>query len=52
MASVVLWWFVGCAYQVSSHLVESVWPSRPKIMLHVCGELYVVKGVGHVSGEE
>ena len=52
MASVVVLWSVGNARLVPFYLEEWACPSEPNIMSRVCGELYCVSWIGHVSGDE
>ena len=44
------WW--GCAIPTPIHFEDFASLNEPKIMSRLCGELYYVSCVGHVSGEE
>ena len=45
-------WSCGCVVPTPVHFKDFASVDEPKIMLQLCGELYCVSCVGHVSGEE
>ena len=45
-------WSHGCAIPTPSHFKDFASLDEPKIMSGLCGKLYCVSCVGHVSGEE
>ena len=45
-------WYGGCIIPIPIHLEDFACPDEPKNMSWLCGELYYVTCVGHLSGEE
>ena len=45
-------WSSGCAIMTPIHFEDFASLDELKIMLRLCGKLYCVSCVGHVSGEE